>query len=106
MEDPLSPDEFNLEKAERMHHALRQLVASDGWKEYIAIMAQHQKVRLDMIVLAPLSGVDAAFEQEYKKGEIAGISLALSFPQTVIESLDTALAEARSQRDETKGDEP
>lgn len=102
-----SDQTLNIERADQAVVALRQLLASEGWKAYIAIVEKQQIARLDAILLTPLQGVDAAFEQEYKKGEIAGMRTAISLPETMVETLTEALAEARSQREAEaeKGDQ-
>lgn len=74
---------------------LRHLLASEGWKVYCGVVEKQQTARLDGIVLTPLPGLDAALEQEYKKGEIAGMRMALQLPQALLDDAEESLKHLR-----------
>jgi hypothetical protein len=54
---------------------LRRLKTFPGFAWLLKVAEDQVKSRTEVIILTPLSGVDAALEQEYKKGEISGIKL-------------------------------
>lgn len=94
------PEEMTLEEAQRISHAMKELVASDGWKYYCSLVMQQQKTRLDHYLLVPLATLDSALEQEFSKGEIAGMRTAIAMPENIISDC-AEIAEA-VRRKETK----
>lgn len=92
-------DEASLEENERFVSAMKGLLASDGWKVYCDVIEKQQVVRFDGIILNPLASMDQVLEQEYKKGEIAGLRMCLQLPQTLLSVAEEALRQQREQRD-------
>lgn len=82
------PEEISSEKRADLKHALKQLLASEGWKQYIGVITSQQRQRFDQVVLQPLPGADAVYAQEYMKGEIQGLRMAASMPQAIIEAIE------------------
>lgn len=102
----ITTGETGIEGGESLLHGLKQLVDSDGWKLYRSIVEKQQTARFDSIVLQPIPTIDAALEQEYRKGEIQGMRLALTLPAALIENLTEAVKSAREQRErEAAGDQ-
>lgn len=91
--------EPNLENCEVLIRAFQELVESAPWKVYCSIVEKQQVVRLDSIVLTPLQSLDAALEQEYAKGEIAGMRTAVQLPSTMLATLLDQLPTLREERD-------
>lgn len=56
-----------------------------------------------MVELVPLKAYDDVFEQEFKKGEIAGMRLFLTLPQTYADDLLYTLQ--RAAQDEKESDD-
>ena len=106
IEEAISSGQFTIESGEAIIMALKQLVDSEGWAIYRSIVEKQQVVRFDGIILNPLAGIDAAFGQEYMKGEIAGMRTALSMPQAMYETLTEQVRDLRQQRAaEAEGDQ-
>lgn len=81
---------------------LRDLVKSRGWARLSSI-AKAQIATRNTNVLKPLKG-DGIYEQEFQKGEIAGIQLFMQLPDISIESLRQQLEEESAN--ETQDDAP
>ncbi|MFM6926980.1 MAG: hypothetical protein ACKOX6_00860 [Bdellovibrio sp.] len=75
--------------------ALQDLVASSAWKKYSDLIDAQVKGRIDQLVLKPLRGIDETLEQEYAKGEIAGMRFSLNI---VADLIDTGAAELEQVR--------
>lgn len=72
--------------------ALRDLLESPGWKQYIAVYVEQQKeVRSNDVMLNPCKTLDATIEQEYQKGEYQGIALFGKFPELRITAIEVEL---------------
>lgn len=99
IDDFLATGEVTLESGEEIAHALKGLVDSEGWKIYRSIVERQQTVRFDAIVLNPLQGMDQALEQEYRKGEIQGMRLAVTLPESLSEAINQQLRQLRKQRE-------
>lgn len=59
------------------------LIEHRGWKKLMEYADQQIRGRTDEVILTPCKGMDAAMEQEFSKGEIAGIRLFCTFPEAV-----------------------
>lgn len=55
------------------------------------------ETRKQAIFLTPLKGMDEVLEQEYKKGEIAGLELARKFAEIRIEAIREQIQELTQQ---------
>lgn len=72
---------------------LRQLVKSSGWARLLRVAQEQVDTRTNTLILTPLESMDRMFEQEFKKGEISGIRLFLSLPESAVESLSQQVKE-------------
>lgn len=84
---PLSDDERRILRQGR---ALGEMLGTEGWKEYEKILQAHCEERLALLLL-PLGdskhteAMMAAVGQEYIKGAVYGLRLALSLPASTVE---------------------
>ncbi len=62
----------------------KDLIKSKGWKRLSEVGQAQQEVRKHAVILTPLKELDNALEQEFMKGEYAGIGLLLAIPETEI----------------------
>lgn len=95
----------SLEECERVVHALKGLLASDGWKVYRDTIEKQQTTRFNQILLIPLPNLDAALEQEYTKGEVAGMRTAIMLPETLLQSTQDLLQQLQADRQNAEGAE-
>lgn len=72
-------------------HEIKVFIDSEPWKQYTRLVDSQCNGRVDQMILTPLSGVDAAFGQEYAKGEIAGMRLAVAMMAQSVEDLQTEM---------------
>lgn len=88
-------DEISSEVAELREkiREIKVLIDSPIWKQYSDLVESQCNGRVDQMILTPLSGFDAALAQEYAKGEIAGMRLALQVLPQLIEDTETAMNE-------------
>ena len=63
------------------------LVKSQGWDRLLKIASAQIEPRKNKILYEPLRTRDATLEQEFMKGEIAGIALFMRLPQDRIADL-------------------
>jgi hypothetical protein len=68
---------------------LKDMVASRAWKRYSAILTEQVDGRIDGIILTPAGSLDGAMVQEYAKGEVAGLKLALLIVPELIENMNS-----------------
>jgi len=80
--------------------ALEALLASRGWSILSGILNSQVQTRCDAIILTPLEKRVAVFQQEYAKGEVAGIKLAVNLPQML---LDATLEDIAQEVDNPNG---
>jgi predicted metal-dependent TIM-barrel fold hydrolase len=63
--------------------------------------------RQETILLTPLAAMDAVLEQEFRKGEVAGLKLALALVgiqiDALAEDIETALKEQEDAKAKTDG---
>jgi hypothetical protein len=81
------------------------LLSHPGWKRLEEIMREQIRMRHEQIMLKPLAGHDAVFEQEFTKGEAAMASLILTMPHTIVEQLLVDIEQAAKFAEGNK-DEP
>lgn len=88
-EESLNPQEVadTLREAQEELSSFRQLVNSNGFKRFVAYLEQQMEVRKQNVFLNALPGLDAVFEQEYAKGEIAGLHHARNFVEIHLSAL-------------------
>lgn len=94
------------EQAERALQAAREvlidlqaLVKSRGWDRLLSIARDQEAVRISAVALQPLASGDKIYEQEFMKGEIAGIRLFMNLPGTQIEVLLSQLDNMENEND-------
>lgn len=76
-----------------------RLLKSQEWVQLGKFVDAQTKTRTDLIVLIPLKSMDAAFEQEFKKGEIQGMRFLLTIPETMVEVAKQQLEEMRLEEE-------
>jgi hypothetical protein len=75
---------------------LKDLIASRAWGRYSGLMEEQIQGRIDSIILSPVAGADATYHQEYAKGEIAGIKLALLIIPNLIDNMEDDFAKGEA----------
>ena len=82
----------SLDLAMKERSLFRDLTNSPGWKALMEIAEGQRIVRSNKIILTPCS-MDRVSEQEFEKGEVAGILLFINMPETAIEGLSEEIDE-------------
>jgi hypothetical protein len=83
-------------KEDRENAALFEvLVASQGWKAYVAMLERSMQARADKI-LQPSKSIDGCIDLEYEKGALSGLVIARDLPSVTI----AAAKELRPTEDE------
>ncbi len=72
---------------------LNQLKANRGFKRLMTYAEVQLKNRRDSVLLTPLKAMDEVLEQEYSKGEIAGIQLFTEMHATASAAIEDEIAE-------------
>lgn len=94
MNDEAEDQKFNAREELEQLHELRvmweELQASPAWKKLQSQLEEQIKLRTERILLVPLQSADAVFEQEFSKGEVAGMRLVLRLPEQAKEDLQYA----------------
>lgn len=67
--------EQDLRELQEERFSLTELQKTAGYSWLMGVATSQAEARKQSIFLRPLKSVDEAFEQEYQKGEIAGIEL-------------------------------
>ena len=83
---------------------MKDMLASEGWKTYYAIVSSQQRTRFDQVVLQPLPCTDAVYSQEYMKGEINGLRTAVTLPGALIDSLEYEIEMDKARAAAEQGD--
>ena len=71
----------------RTADAIRELVATKGWKVYYAILQAHLQVKrneFEMPAETEHDGIAQVLRSESAKGAIMGLRLALSIPESIL----------------------
>lgn len=84
-----------LQEVRRTLHRFHSLVRSPGWAE-LREVALAQIATRQNLNLGPIKDTSGIYEQEYRKGEVAGIQLFLSLPDIQIDTSEAILGEARA----------
>jgi len=84
-------EEWDREELIETRRALNQLLESAAWRMYSTLVQKQIEARINGIILIPLGSLDGALNQEFQKGEIAALRLALAFPDTLINQFTLAL---------------
>jgi hypothetical protein len=105
--EALSSGQVTIESGEVIVHQLKSLLDSEAWKMYRNIVERQQVSRFDRVILNPLPNMDAVLEQEYMKGEIQGLRMALMLPQAILDDTTEQVRHLREQREagEAEGDQ-
>lgn len=107
VKEALASGQVTIESGEVIAHQLKALLDSEGWALYRSIIERQQVARFDAVILNPLQGADQVYPQEYMKGEIQGLRMAVTLPQAMLDDTLEQVRRLREQReaDEAKGDQ-
>lgn len=84
----MSERESELAELRTKVRSIQEILDSAIWKQYSSMVAEQVTGRTNQLILTPLASLDGALEQEYAKGEIAGMRFALAIlPQLVDDTL-------------------
>ncbi len=87
-EDQLpAEDQREVRELQEEQSRLRSLLGHSGFTYLKEVLESQAASRTDHIILNPLESMDDVLEQEYKKGEAAGILLACRFAEVRLEDL-------------------
>lgn len=78
---------------------LRALQGHKGFQELLKIAQIQVDNRTQQIFLNPLKSLDAALEQEYSKGEVAGIKLFMEMTKIRIQDLEDEIKGLLNEED-------
>lgn len=92
-------DQWGREKLIEARHQLKTLVASPGWQLYCLMVGKQIAGRTDGIILQALESMDGALAQEYSKGEVASLRMAVTLPETLTEAITSSLQELKESED-------
>ena len=67
----------------RLKRQMEEMMATDGWKTLVETASKQCVNRQNEILLKP---TEKPYEQEYLKGEIAGIRTLVDIPKVLVES--------------------
>jgi len=82
--------DVRLVDAVKVKAAMQQMMATEGWKMLVRQLVEQSESRKNKI-LGALDSADGVYEQEFKKGEIVGILLAVFLPKQILESADEVI---------------
>ena len=91
-----------LSSALELKRAYEELQVFPAWATIKAQLEKQVRARTDRIMLTPLTNLDAAMEQEYAKGEVAGIRLVLCLPEQTVEDLGFEIQQLINQMKEAE----
>ncbi len=105
--DKAQPPVDLLREARELRNHLRQLSKHPGYLHYTAKVQQQINNRMRMYGLKPLESLDKVPEQEFAKGEMAGLELAKVIVENQLTHLDTEITalEATIAADEIEREE-
>lgn len=78
-------------------HMWKSLVEHPGWKMFAEMLKEQKQVREGEVLLKPLTSSAGIYGQEFMKGEVSGLALALISPYAQIEVLEGQLKLAREK---------
>lgn len=82
----------------------KELTQLRGWKRLVEIAKAQQEVRKNAVILTPMGKLDNALEQEFMKGEYAGIGMLLLIPEIEISKYEE-LIKANEEEKETENED-
>lgn len=88
------------EKLREAQRELSNLANSPGWAKLREGALSQIEGRIESLILSSLKGMDEVLEQEYRKGEIAGLKLFLELPAILLGNLEAELKVAPNDRSE------
>ncbi len=92
------PDEVR-ELQEELY-SLKKLLQDRTFKLFIEVLEAQVKTRSDTLLLKPLERMDDVLHQEFSKGEIAGLTLAVRFVEIRISDLEEQIDEILNEQRE------
>jgi hypothetical protein len=92
----------NIEQMTEIARALKDLVASMGWKYYCNVVAAQKEARRQLVLLKPLDSMDGVLAQEYAKGEYQGFSVCEQLPTQLLEDLMNGIEAWKAANPEPK----
>lgn len=94
----------SLDLAMNERGVLKELIETPGWKFLMDIAEAQRMVRSNKILFTPCPA-DQVTVQEFEKGEVAGITLFTSMPETAIEALSSEIDEHKRRLNLTDEEE-
>lgn len=88
-----------------MKKAYEELQAFPAWQILKAQLEKQVQIRTERVMLTPLKALDSAMEQEFEKGEVAGIRLVLALPQQMFDDLSFEVDKLLKEMEEENGRE-
>ena len=86
-----------LTEAVKYKNALNAFIKSEGWKVFVDIARENIHNRTQVILLEPSTSMDDVLPKEFMKGEVAGITAMLLYPEIKIEECE-ALIDALKEK--------
>ncbi len=72
-----------------------------AWKKLVEIIEAQVEGRKKQVLLTPTASLDAIAEENFIKGEAAGLLLVLELPATLIETAEILIADTKESEDES-----
>lgn len=66
---------------------MQGLLSSQGWALLLSVLKEQVEHRTQAIILSPLESLDKAGLQEYAKGEVQALKLAMQMPEAMLEAV-------------------
>ena len=86
----------SLDLAMKERGVLKELINSAGWR-FLMEIAQAQRMVRSNKILFTACPADQVTVQEFEKGEVAGITLFSTMPETAIEALGSEIEQWKAQ---------
>lgn len=109
MREKLDAIQEELSGAEIEAREWKELFESRGWARLKQFAEEQRNMRKEVVILSPISSEHTAYMQEMMKGEVLGIGLVLSFPQTQLEMAEMKIRTLKHEmelEDATEDEEP
>jgi len=101
----MEDEKISLDRAVNDRNALQTMLEGRGWQVLMGIAEGQIGTRTNSIILRPLHETAAIYEQEFSKGEIAGIKLFQNMPQNAIDALSNDIVKEQRQQKAAKSDD-
>ena len=85
--------------------SLKDLLDHPAWRVYRAALMEQEVGRRGTILLQPLKALDEALAQEFMKGEVSGLNIALITPGVIIEQLEADIRVLNIQLEQKNEDD-